>query len=588
MPAAAALPAFSDYRSLIHYGRFSSPQQAAGVSEERQADRVDEWTSAHGLAITSRVVDRGLSGFHGRHRTQGGFGAILQAAEAGAIERPALLLLAEGDRAGREDTDVQLQSLVLGLLRNGIDLLVVDSGLHLNLERFNTDLGAQIQLLAMLHGANSYSRRLSARMLDAHQRGREKITAGEPARIGWRPHWIDWVDGKWQLNHHAATVRRLLELAEADGAALIASTLNREGHVTANGRRWTPGTVQHILASPAVCGGRPTRRREEDAIAWGYWPAVITREEWEALRVRRENRRPGTRQGGGDQRSLLYIGQMITTCASCGRAVGQRFNCFTAADGTRQTRRYVRCRGARIGACDQPSLPLPIVTAAILTRLQGGQLAGLFPAQAAGRMAELQGAIESARRMAEQQQAMAAAGERQIGKLLADGGADAVGVIARQVAAAERAARDAERRMLGLQGELAAAAREDQQQAAGELQGKVRELLAAFARGEDTPEQRRAVNGLLRRLDVRITVDAAGERMALAVGDGEPVWQPLAPRLAAAALGQGLAGVAYLRRQEDAEGLAAGSAAALAIEAAEGLVEGLYRVSEDGAAYLEA
>ena len=53
-------------------------------------------------------------------------------------------------------------------------------------------------------------------------------------------------------------------------------------------------------------------------------------------------------------------------------------------------------------------------------------------------------------------------------------------------------------------------------------------LLRAFSAGEDTPEQRRAVNSGLRRLGVRITVAADRPALGLAVGDGQVDWQPVA------------------------------------------------------------
>jgi DNA invertase Pin-like site-specific DNA recombinase len=193
------LPGFSDYATVIHYGRYSSAKQAAGTSEERQLDKADQWAAREGVVFTDRLIDRGKSGFHGKHRTEGDFGTLLQQVKDSIVPTPALLVLVEGDRAGREDVDVQLESLVLGLLRGGVDLFVVDAGLHLNLERWRVDLGAQIQLQAILHGANQYSRRLSARMQDAHARGRRGCPAGMGALLDRSSQWQVGVE---QLRRH--------------------------------------------------------------------------------------------------------------------------------------------------------------------------------------------------------------------------------------------------------------------------------------------------------------------------------------------------------------------------------------------------
>jgi hypothetical protein len=74
-----------------------------------------------------------------------------------------------------------------------------------------------------------------------------------------------------------------------------------------------------------------------------------------------------------------------------------------------------------------------------------------------------------------------------------------------------------------------------------QLDGAVRELMLQFANNAATVEQRRAVNKLLQRLEVQITLDTATQELGLQVGDGDPQWEPLAPEARRAALEAGLA-----------------------------------------------
>ena len=71
-------------------------------------------------------------------------------------------------------------------------------------------------------------------------------------------------------------------------------------------------------------------------------------------------------------------------------------------------------------------------------------------------------------------------------------------------------------------------------------QAAIRELLERFATEADEASDRRLVNDHLRRLGVRITVDANGERCGLQVGAGAMAWQTLTPRLDLAALKAGV------------------------------------------------
>jgi hypothetical protein len=82
-----------------------------------------------------------------------------------------------------------------------------------------------------------------------------------------------------------------------------------------------------------------------------------------------------------------------------------------------------------------------------------------------------------------------------------------------------------------------------------EVQTLVGELLQSFGAGEDTAEQRRAINTLLRRMDLRLTLDPSGQRLGMAIGDGEPAWQPILGDLAGEMLRRGAGDAVYEERQ---------------------------------------
>lgn len=524
---------------MIHYGRYSSRGQKDGTSEERQIDKVDRWAESAGIAFTDRMIDRAASGFHGAHRKAGDFGSLLEQAKAGAIPTPALVVLAEGDRAGREDVDVQLESLVLGLLRGGVDIYVVDSGLHLNLEKWRADLGAQIQLQAILHGANQYSRRLSERMRDAHKRGREKVSRGEVTRPGWAPSWIDLKDGEWVFNSYAGTIRRLLELVADHGYNATAARLTEEGHRPPRSKKWTQGNVASLVKSEAVAGGRITLRRDPESVVWDYYPALMSRLEWQALLARIASR-DGASTHGGNQSNINFIGQGLCVCQQCGRAVGGRVSSYRRRDGTRIQRRYVRCRGRQEKICDSPALLLDDVTAHLLSRLSLPILAQLFPQQRKSELSDLQSKVQVLQQRVEQQQTAVSNGQQQIAALLTSA-PETVPFVAQAVADAKRLLETLEQELHQVRTQINSLKSDARRQLGKEVSTKAAKLLQLFAREEDGPDDRRQLNTLMRRLGLRITVDSKARQIGMAIGgEGEMDWQPLAPAARGRALELGV------------------------------------------------
>jgi hypothetical protein len=538
-----ALTDLSRYRWIASYRRFSTRRQAKGASGSRQKDAAAEWAERHGIELSSlSVVDAGLSGFSGANLQAGALGRLIEAVEAGAVEVPGLLLLEAQDRFGRRPPFEAIQTVLGRCVSNGLDLLLIDRDLWVTRETVNSDASTLIRLALEIDASYRFSERLSRRMLNAHEQGRKKIAAGEIARPGWAPTWIDLVDGAWQFNDYTNTVRRLLELAHHHGYIYTARLLNKEGHKSPTGKPFTQGTVQSIIRAPAVAGGRPTRRRDDASVSWCYWPALIERAEWEAL-LQRIKDRDGNPAHGGAQSSVNWIGQGCSVCAACGRSVGFRSSSHQPrGGGPRQTIEYVRCRGRVDGDCQAPALRLDACTAHLLTRLGRGDLSRLFPAEKPNELQALQEAVTSCQAQLSQHRAMAAALEREI-EALPPTDAGAAVVLARQVAAAEQRAEAAAVALRAAQLALADHLATDRQQLTMQAQQKIRDLQHRFADGEDDAEDRGTINRMLRDLGLKVIVDATEERIGLLIGDGPTQWESLSSKLSHAALLMGGTGL---------------------------------------------
>lgn len=131
----------------------------------------------------------------------------------------------------------------------------------------------------------------------------------------------------------AAAVRRVFELSEAWGETRVLRAMREEGWPAPTAAGWTIRTVKNVLKNE-----RYTGRAVFQGLTLEF-PAIVPREQWQAVQERRSLRR---RESGPRDTSLLWSGHV--RCAVCGSAIGR--------DGavTRYGRYiYYRCWRARRG-----------------------------------------------------------------------------------------------------------------------------------------------------------------------------------------------------------------------------------------------
>jgi DNA invertase Pin-like site-specific DNA recombinase len=588
------------------YSRVSSAHQASeGEGLQRQADMAAAWCARHGVVLDDSLSleDSGLSASKGAHLVEGAaLPRFLQLAQAGALGLAPVLIVEDVSRLSRLEPLDGLQRIFQPLVNAGVEIVTLEDGARYNLDRLNTDPSALIVLVLKIQAAADYARRLGRYASDARDRERQRIRSGEKdVRTGTGPSWVEWSGTDWVLNEYAETIRRLIELSWQYGQSITCRMLNSEGHRAPGGGAWSQVPIRSVLTSPALHGARCTAeagyekvlrdwkkvRDERNAahkMAFDAWkkvrdkmkatgrgdkvppepqldvppkpkpvyietpdifPALISAEDHKALAATiRARASDPLHKGRRDQ--LRYIGQQLTTC-TCGSLIGVRTVKPKRRDGTAGELRftYLVCKGRERGVapCSAPHLRMDPVQAHILTRLSSDWLAQALAAAAGDRTAAAatldrrHQAATAALALATEQRANAA----QAVKAAAKSGGLLV-VLAEALAEAEAAVVAAEE-------ELAGVVAEQRTHGGDGLDGEMRlaaaELLQAFAAGADTIEQRQAVHGLLRRLGVRITLDATHGAVALQVSDGAPLWQPIHGDLAVEALAAGQAEVTY-------------------------------------------
>ncbi|MFM7549932.1 MAG: recombinase family protein [Cyanobacteriota bacterium] len=541
---------------VFSYERVSSVKQAQrGSGLDRQAEAAAAWCHAHRLELdeTLTLSDSGRSAFKGEH-LGGALGEFLRLAEAGQLGEDPILLVEAIDRLSRLEPVDGLQEVLLALVRSGVRLITLEDGAEYSRATLRSDPSKLLVLTVKAQSAHEYSQRLSRRIIDSWERERAKLRSGTLTRVGTLlPAWCDLQDdGRAVLNDYADVARHALLLLRDHGENTTARLLNQQGSRSPGGKAWTRAAVTSLLRDDRVWGavtlhsprgsskrtsGLRQRGLHPETIE-GLLPALLSRDDIEGIRSL-VSARAGHTGLRGPNNKILWIAQGATTC-SCGTTCGTRTR--KGRDGV--TYRYIRCRHSLShgDGCRGLSYPLPALTAHVLTRLRDGQIRQLLAdaddrdARTAADRAELQRLVME---LARAEQAEANAG-RLLKDALKAGSADPLFLEAVEEARAEAA------RLRAETGAVRARLAQTVDDGGEELSAVSVALLQSFSKGEDTAEQRRAVNVGLKRMGVRVLLDPDAQRVGLAVGDGLPRYQPLAAGLAQKALEEGKAGTTYM------------------------------------------
>jgi DNA invertase Pin-like site-specific DNA recombinase len=289
------------------YIRFSSPQQAKGDSLRRQQELRDAWVKKAGAVLDTSLTlrDEGVSAYSGGHRQnpdRHALAAFLELVKRRRIQRGSYLVVESLDRLSREHIRPAL-TLLLNLIEAGVrivQLLPVEAVYDEHVEPM-----ALMQAIMELSRGHSESRMKSERVGGAWKQ-KKKAAATDKAPITRRvPSWLRVVGGRFVVDEEkAAAVRRIYRMAaEGFGIGAIVKRLNAE-HAPAigNGKNateyWARSYIAKILGTRATMGEyQPHTRRggiarhPEGKPITGYFPAVVSEDEWHAARAALVSRR---------------------------------------------------------------------------------------------------------------------------------------------------------------------------------------------------------------------------------------------------------------------------------------------------------
>lgn len=466
--------------TLYSYNRVSTSAQTAGSGLDRQGDAAAAYAAERGLSLTT-FADPGRSAYRGGHAKRGPLARFLAAAQAGTLGPDPVLLVEDFDRISRQEPLDALREIVLELVACGVEIVTLQDGATYSRETLREDAGRLVLLVLRVQAAHDYSRRLGARVAAAAARARDE------GRASWGvPAWL--TDERL-----AAAILRMFDLHEGGaGSARVARALNEAKIPTPRGRTWSSASVRALMSRPALMG---TLVRRDGTRVPDFYPALVSEERWLAAQGRR-----GRTKAIPTGRSSHFIGQGLTRCHHCGRAVGVHTS--TSSGIARRQVRRLRCATP---GCSSKSWPVDDANRHLLGRLTGRALWELSrgPEAAPPDLSGARVALDAATARVAALEAALEQAEAEPGTLLHLGRALAGAVAAREEASAL------------LAGLVAVPT------APGPAPGP--------PVGLDTPDGRRAYNEALRAWGLRIECDFRAGTWAFGLPGQEPVWCDFGP-----------------------------------------------------------
>lgn len=255
---------------------------------------------------------------------------------------------------GKRDDRKEYRRMVDFVLQGGADLIIVQfldrfgrnpreilqrywelQDLGVSIIATDEDIREELMLLLKAGIAGAESRRTSERVRSNMGRAVQKGVQAARPPFGLRP-VREIVNGRvetrWELDPiEAPIVREMYRLAvnENLGYKAIADQLTQQGYVGRAGHPFANYTIQRVLSNEAlmgdlVYGKKPKKGNPQQEIVRvpGFFPAILSAEEWQELQQRLSIRRESAQ---GHTHSSDYLLSGILRCGHCGGPmVGRR------------------------------------------------------------------------------------------------------------------------------------------------------------------------------------------------------------------------------------------------------------------------
>ena len=308
--------------NVYSYIRFSSLKQKSGTSIDRQVDFATQWAAEHGMQLDESLSmrDEGLSAYHGRHVKRGALGAFLAAIEAGKIPAGSVLIVEGLDRLSRAEP-LLAQAQLTQIINADITVVTAADGKQYNREHLKSNPMDLVYSLLVMIRAHEESETKSKRAKAALRKQCEAwVSEGRlrGGRHGRHPQWLAADGDGWLMRpERVEAIRCALDLFRRGyGHVRITEVLIERGMQMTDA---APNSAQiyRIVRNPAIKGTRVVTLDGERYAMDGYYPAIVTADEFDALQHEMDQR---AATGGASIKGIpgVVTGIGIAHCGYCG------------------------------------------------------------------------------------------------------------------------------------------------------------------------------------------------------------------------------------------------------------------------------
>jgi DNA invertase Pin-like site-specific DNA recombinase len=296
------------------YVRFSSKAQAGGDSFRRQTEKAEAYCKRRGwkLDASLNLYDLGVSAFRGKNALVGNLRLFLDELKRGTVRPGSALIVESIDRISRQGID-EGYDIIKGILKAGVLLVTLSPEREFGVEAVKSLSKGALEIQLILERAAEESERKSERVSHARAQERKRIREKQEIVTRRLPAWLEARGRKAQLiRGPAAAVRQVFKLAVSGyGIPTIVKKLthNKVPPIGRNGH-WTCSYVALLLRDRRVRGEyQPHRGKvKEGEVVTGYYPAVVSEDEWQQARAAIGERRRHSGRNGHSQRVNIFAG----------------------------------------------------------------------------------------------------------------------------------------------------------------------------------------------------------------------------------------------------------------------------------------
>jgi hypothetical protein len=269
------------------------------------------------------------------------------------------------DRLSRQTARKALRTLE-SIVEEGIVVVTLGDGREYTQASLDQDPLSLLMSLFVFIRSHEESLTKSRRLKAAWSAKRAKAVADKVPMTAKTPAWIESKANKLRLiPERAKVVRRVYrETLRGSSPWQIATALNKEGvPAFGTGRHWHRSYVIKLLANPAAMGDAVLRSYKDGrhsermpmATVTGYFPAVVTAQQWRRVQDMRTSRQPKVTSKG-----ITSLLAGLALCPVC----GGRTTTSNKGDGWL----YLVCAAAKVGACTYKAIRYGDVEQALLER----------------------------------------------------------------------------------------------------------------------------------------------------------------------------------------------------------------------------